>query len=228
MATQTTEEVKAEMIRKLGPEFGSLLYSLYNEIVWITYKWTEFKELYGSKESRIDLMNEAASLFFYIVQRVLWDNLLLGVARITDPPTTNGKKNITLKSICPLVADNEFRIKIEASLKEILKESEFCRDWRNRWIAHMDYELVSNPQSAEPLKPATRDKLESILRRIHALYNSISAKYLDSTVAFEYTNSIAGSVSLLRRIESGIRFEKNVYTQKLRDEWTRDEFKSRV
>jgi hypothetical protein len=144
MGTQTTEELKADMIKKLGVDFGSLLYSLHNEITWLTLKWIEFNELYGTKESRIELINKAAPFFFFVVQKILWDNLLLGIARVTDPPETRGKKNTTLKALGQHILDDNFKSEFEKDLNDILTESEFCRDWRNRWIAHIDYELAVN------------------------------------------------------------------------------------
>lgn len=86
MGSKSGEQVRDEMVEKLGHDFGRLLNSLYNEISWLTFKWIEFRELYGTKESRFDIMNKTAPIFFSTIQKVLWENLLLGVARITDPP----------------------------------------------------------------------------------------------------------------------------------------------
>src|SRR5687768_4930180 len=152
------EQVKHEMLDKMGPEFGSLFYSIYKEITWLTFKWSEFRELYGTKESRIELMNKVAPFFFFTTQRVYWENLILGIARITDPATTGGKKNATLRALGQYIHDQQFKAEFEQAVSGILSESDFCRDWRNRWIAHMDYELSVNNRNAEPLKTATRQR----------------------------------------------------------------------
>ena len=159
MGTQTPEEVKEEMISKMGTNFGSLFYSLYNEITWLTFKWIKFRELYGTKESRIELMNKAAPFFFFTIQKVLWDNLLLGITRITDPAEMRGKKNITFNAIGQFIQDKQFLLDFENDLVEIITDSEFCRDWRNRRIAHLDYELSVNQQNAEPLKKSNQAKV---------------------------------------------------------------------
>ena len=59
--TKTAEEVRKEHTDKMGFELGSLYNSLYNEIIWLHYKWSEFEELYGTKESRIQMNYLAAS-----------------------------------------------------------------------------------------------------------------------------------------------------------------------
>ena len=46
-----------------------------------------YVELFG-KPSRIDLLNRASSPFFGMVQRVLWRDVLLHLARLTDPAKT--------------------------------------------------------------------------------------------------------------------------------------------
>lgn len=216
------------MVEKLGQDFGRLLNSLYNEISWLTFKWIEFRELYGTKESRIEIMNKTAPFFFSTIQKVLWENLLLGIARITDPPETRGKKNTTLRALGQHIQDGEFKIEFEKDISEILTESEFCRDWRNRWIAHMDYELSVNRDSAAPLKTANRLKLRTTLENIQALYNKVSFKYLNSSVSWQMLSSHTGAVSLLYRLEDGLRFDEEQYQKKLSGKWTKDGFKSNV
>ncbi len=228
MGQQTPEQIKEEMVSKLGKEFGCLLYSIYNEITWLTFKWIEFRELFGEKQSRFELMNSTAPFFFFTVQKVLWENLLLGVARITDPAVTMSKKNTTLNAISQYLEDQTFKTDFENSLTNILNDSKFCRDWRNRWIAHMDYELAVNPENAKPLEEATRRKLRTSLEDIQSLYNEISFKYFGSTVGWEMLSSNRGAIALLYRIEDGIRFDEEVHRRKLDDDWEPDHFISKV
>jgi hypothetical protein len=178
MKELTAEEIKSEMIKKLGAEFGSLFYLLYNEITWLTFRWIEFVELYGEKESRLELMNKSAPFLFFTIQKVLWENLPLGITRITDPPKSRGKKNLTLTALPSFLLDNKFKKEVESELKQLDIEIGFCRDWRNRWIAHIDYELATNNESAKPLETGTRKKLRSVIERIHSIYNMVELEYL--------------------------------------------------
>lgn len=228
MSQKTAREIKKEMVEKLGEDFGSLLYSLHNEIIWLTFRWTEFKELYGTKETRIELMNETAPLLFYMIQKVFWENLLVGVCRITDPPKTSGKKNMTIRSLPNFLTDRDFKIQIESEINTLLVESEFCRDWRNRWIAHADFDLTTEQHHAKPLAPATRKQLKEVIERIHSIYNKIELRYLKTTTVFGYLKSGRGAIALLHKIESGARFDKAEYEQKLSGKWSQDSFISKV
>jgi hypothetical protein len=225
---KTAEEVEQEMVDKMGVDFGSLFYSLHNELLWLTYKWIEFKELYGTKESRIELLNSTAPFLFYTIQNVLWENLLLGVAKIMDPPQSMGKKNITFKSIPLFINDHVFHDEIKNLVIKLESESKFCRDWRNRWIAHKDHALSVDKGNAKPLEVATRLKFRTTLELMHELYNRVSLKYLGSQTAFEFVSSDRGAISLLYLLEKGLRFEQERLEQKLNGNWSQSAFQSKV
>lgn len=226
--TRTSEEIKNEMIKVLGQDFGSLLFTLHNEITWLTFRWIEFKELYGTKESRIELMNEVAPFFFFTIQKILRENLMLGISRITDPSETFGKKNASIKGIPAFITDDFFKKELEKDIKEIIESATFCRDWRNRWIAHLDFELAINNQSAKPLESATREKLKLTIEKIQDFYNKVEFKFLNSKTAFKYLSSHKGAISLLYSIENGQYFSKLRYDKKLSGDWNFEDIKSKV
>ncbi len=227
--TRTAEEIKQDMIKVLGTDFGSLLYTLHNEITWLTFRWIEFKELFGTKKSRIELMNEVAPSFFFTVQKILRENLMLGITKITDPVKSAGKKNATIIGIPEfIIEDSRFKKELEEDIQEILKSATFCRDWRNRWIAHLDYEIAINNQNAKPLESATRQKLKITIEKIQEFYNKVEFKYFKSTTGFKYFSSHRGAVSLLYTIENGQRFNKIKYEKKLSGEWENEPYTSKV
>ena len=150
----TAEEVKREHIEKLGDNLGSLFHELWNEVAWLYTKWEEYVELFGKTPSRIDLLNQSAPMFFRIVQDSLWENVLLHIARLTDPPKSSGKKNLSIQCLSILV-DEEIKETISKQITNAKEKTNFCRDWRNRHIAHRDLKLAMGEQ-VEPLKPARR------------------------------------------------------------------------
>ena len=226
--TRTAEEIKRDMIKVLGTDFGSLLFALHNEIIWLTLRWIEFKELYGTKESRIEVMNEVAPFFFFTIQRVLRENLMLGISRITDPPKSFKKKNASIKTIPQFIEDDGFKEELEKDIQEIIENATFCRDWRNRWIAHLDYELAINNQNAKPLESATREKLKLTIEKVQNFYNKVENKYFKSTTAFKFLSSDKGAISLLHAIENGKYYNKMKYEKKLKGDWNGESYISRI
>jgi hypothetical protein len=225
---KTAEEVKQEMIDKMGIDFGSLFYSLRNELLWLTYRWIEFRELYGTKESRIDILNNSAPYLFYTVQNVLWENLLLGVAKVMDRPESTGKKNITFKSIPLFIKEQSFHDEVMGIVTKLETKSIFCRDWRNRWIAHKDHALSVDEGNAKPLEVATRLKFKTVLELMQELYNKVSLKYLGSQTAFEFLSSDRGAISLLNLLEKGLLYEQERIEKKLNGHWIQSSFQSKV
>lgn len=228
MGRKNAEELKNEMIDKLGKDFGLLLNSLDNEITGLTFRWIEFVELYGTKETRIELLNKSAPFLFFTIQKVLWESLLLGISRITDPPKSMGKRNLTLTAIQKILNDDDFKKEIERDLAELMTESKFCRDWRNRWIAHLDYELAIDRDNAKPLENVTKNKLKLIIEKIHSIYNKVEHKYLGTMTGFKYLQSNRGAISLLYTIENGLRFDIEQYEKQLRGNSLDDNFESKV
>ena len=57
----TSEQVKGRYITEMGEPLGKLYYGLYNEVVWLHNIWHEYVELFGAKESRVDLAQSSRS-----------------------------------------------------------------------------------------------------------------------------------------------------------------------
>jgi hypothetical protein len=201
---RTAEEVKRHHIEVMGHDLGSLYYALWNELAWLYSKWQEYVELFGTKPSRIDLINKAAGHFFRIVQDSLWEDTLLHIARLTDPSKSCGKDNLTIMKLSFLIEDETLKEKVSEIVNVAVKNAEFCRDWRNRRIAHKDLGLALS-SGAEPLKPASRAKVKEALCSISNVMNALSNHYMDSTTMFEGVGGSDGAISLLYLLDDGLR-----------------------
>jgi hypothetical protein len=135
---RSAEELKQERIDAMGHDLGLLFDSIYNETVFLKFKWIEFTELYGTNGKRIDLMNRSAPWFFFIVQRVLFQDVLLGLCKLTDPAGVGKEESVSVRSLSKLIIDKELKRDVLANISSALRATEFCRDWRNRVIAHKD------------------------------------------------------------------------------------------
>ena len=204
----TATEAKPESTTKMGEPLGPIYDALWQELAWLHKKWAEYVALYGTKSSRIDLMNEAAPAFFRIVQDTFWEDVLLHMARLTDSPKSLGKSNLTFRLLAEYVHDGETKAKVECLTSNAIDGTEFCRDWRNRRIAHQDLRLALE-KKAELLKPASREKLRKALQALAAVLNAVSHHYLASTTYFEHETSAGGAVSLLYVLQDGVNTAAN-------------------
>lgn len=206
MSYKTPEEVKQQYVDSMGAELGRLFHELGNECSWLHWKWGEYVTLFGSKPERIDLLNAAAGAFFRIVQDCLWEDTLLHIARLTDPPESAGKKNLTLQRLPTLVVP-EVRAKVDTLLKDCLAKSEFARDWRRRRIAHRDLQLALS-ENARPLEHASRQTVRQSIESIAAMLNGVESHYLHSEVAYEFTSQFPNAESLLYVLRDGVEADR--------------------
>jgi hypothetical protein len=203
----SAEEVKQQHIERLGIKLGPIFYELCNELAWLYIKWNQYVELYGAKPSRVDLTNQAASLFFRIVQDTLWEDTLLHISRLTDPPKTAGKKNLTILLLPILVENSDLSCQLDNLCTIAVEKSDFCRDWRNRHIAHIDLHLAMK-KGVESLLPASRLKVKECLTAISEVLNAVNGHYFNSTTMFDWADDHRGAVDLLYLIDDGLRSVK--------------------
>jgi hypothetical protein len=199
---QTAEEVKQEHLEKFGPELGSIFHRLHNEIVFLHIKWCEFEELYSHKD-RVELMNDISPNFFFYLQNLLLEDVVLGITRISENKEFNGKTNLTIRLFPDLV---NVSIKGDAGklIKRIYKESSFCRDRRNRKIGHLDRELALDDK-AEPLEKTNRNKVNKVLDSLAELMNLIQKHYMNSSTYYRIDSN--HGYGLLLQAQDGVRFQ---------------------
>lgn len=203
---RTAEEVQRSHVEAMGVELGSVYHALWNELAWLHQKWDEYVEIFGTKPSRVDLVNKVAPSFFRVVQDSLWEDSLLHVARLTDSPSTSGKNNLSIRRLPQLIDDKNLEDKVATLVEAAVKKADFCRDWRNRHIAHKDLALVLN-RGAEPLQPASRASVKDVLTSMAGVLNAVSAHYLDSTTVFEGISTPGGAIALLYALDDSVRLQ---------------------
>lgn len=207
MTQSTAEESKKRYVEVMGDDLGNQYAALWQEVVYLHRKWTEYLVLFGTKRTRIPILNKAAPTFFRMVQDVFWDDTLLHIARLTDAPKSGtNKTNLTLRNLPALTKDDGLKARLEPLVTKVLEQSEFCRDWRNKVVAHRDLEVALN-EKAEPLQGGSRDQVNEVLETIAAIMNAVSGHYLEPTTIFRFGESAGGALPLLYVLKDGINLE---------------------
>src|SRR2546428_12753884 len=122
----TADEVREEHLASMGPHLGPVYNALWNEVAWLHAKWHEYKELYGEKPPRLELLNRASGFFFRIVQDTLWEDTLLHLARLTDPSRSAGRPNPTAFQPPSLGNEPGLPEQFEALFTETNLQAEVC------------------------------------------------------------------------------------------------------
>ena len=226
----TADEARLRNIEVMGGQLGSIYSQLWQELAWLHRTWAEYVALFGTKESRVTLLNSAAPSFTRIVQDSLWESVILHIARLTDPAKSMGKPNLSVRALEDAVTDPGLKAQVSASVADALLASDFCRDWRNRHLAHRDLELALK-RGAEPLKPASRLKVKEALDGLSAVLNLLSRKYFDSTTLFDTDlrtgGGPGGTMSLLYCIDMGLEAERTRLERRKSGHFDPDDYRPR-
>lgn len=222
--TRTPDQVKAEYIRVMGDQLGPLYAELWQEVAGLHMKWAEFVTLFGTKPSRIELLNKIAPEFFSIVQNALWENALLHIARLTDPQKSRGKQNLSILRMIELIDHPETKATAGDLANKALAATTFCRDWRNRRIAHRDLDLAL-ANGAVPLELASRKKIRDGLKALAAVLNAVESHYAGSTTYFEFKSNSA--LSLLYVLDDGLAADKERWERRKSENFVTSDLRQR-
>jgi hypothetical protein len=223
----TAEEAKAHYIKKMGQALGEQYSALWQEVAWLHIKWGDYVELFGTKSSRVDFLNQAAPAFIGLIQDTLQEDIFLHLCRLTDPSRLGKKYNLAICNLAALVTDPQAQASLPALINDAVSKTEFCRDWRNRHIAHRDLSLALDA-SASPLEVATQQHVREALAAIVAVLNKIESIYMVPKTFFRNDGGRpGGALSFLHVIDDGIRV-KMEWRQKFKEgRWGEIDFRPR-
>ena len=141
---------------------------------WADAEWLlqEYRDLFSDGE-RLKLLNRLAGGLLALLQRALWENLLLRVARLTDPVRTGGHTNLTFQQLPDFFKEQRARhSELNGEVESAVAAAQFARDWRNRRIGHRDLSHALDDQ-ARPLETASLQRVDKALASIHRVLQII-------------------------------------------------------
>jgi len=205
---RTAADLLAAKRQKMPGDLANLHFQLGQDLTWLHLNWKEFKRLFATSEKRVALLNATAPRFFARYEQTLWHDTLLHLCRLTDPPQSVGKDNLTIRGLTPLVTDSALAARVTLEVEEAVRNTEFARDWRNRRLAHRDLAQVLAPQ-LHPLAPASRAHVEAVLASLCKVMNSVELHYENSTTSYEHVIvADSGAEALLYYLSSGLEADE--------------------
>lgn len=207
MGQRTAAEAKASNEKLMGKDLGEQFSELWQHAVQLHLTWGEYRELFSKDRGNTKTINQAAGNFFWIVQDALWDGTLLQITRLTDPPAIGKKRNLSVQNLVELV-DGKYKSAVEDAANTAVAKSDFCRDWRNRRIAHHDLDLALKRPDAEDLDVATLEKVSAAIDAIANVLNIVQKSYKDGETFFKFAETASGAKALISVIADGLKFRE--------------------
>lgn len=203
MHYEESQTIEARYIRFLGPEFGKVYFELVHEHTWLRDKWREYRALFAGSEARIELLNRAAPRFFGQLDGILWEDVLLHLCRLTDPPKVSGHHQLTIQRLPGLHPSPEIRTLADSAVAA----AAFARDWRNRHIGHRSLARAVDP-AARPLAHASRASVEEALGALDELLNAIHEKFFGGGISFDVPGGPGDVNDLVGVLDDGVRMRE--------------------
>lgn len=186
----------------MGPELGFIQFELFQQCAWLHVKWGDYVVLFGTDEERIAVLNKAAHGYFYMLQEVLFEDLIIHICRMSDPVKVSGRETLSVRRLLQ-AADPSVRDRVKALLDVLDEKTKFAKDWRNRHIGHHDYNLARG--SARPLDVASRKGIREAIEAITEVINCVEDHYCGGAVIYDtVAPQLAGATKLLHVLRRAV------------------------
>jgi HEPN superfamily AbiU2-like protein len=191
---------------EMPPDLQATWNALYYEVIALHGRWIIYRQLYGTSAARVDLLNDCASNFFYVIQDVLLNDVQMTLSKLADPRETRGKKNLTLETLLAEVSTRHAAAPI-AKLREQLEDfqlrCEKVKHRRNKQIAHYDLAAILSSSS---IPGPSRQEIEDALGALREFMNTIEAHFVKTTTAYAAFVTLNDGDDLVWIMKQGLRY----------------------
>lgn len=191
------------------PKIDDVWRAIDYEVSLLHGRWIIYRQLYGTDEGRIDVLNHAAGTFAHMLQEVLLDSVQLGLAKLGDPATirvrSSAVENLTLANLCELITSSgELIIDLPPLLTSYNTACTKIRKRRHKRIAHFDLETMLKPKAS--LQDPSRAEIEAALKALRNVMDCISFHYTGTRTDYAITILHGDGESLIAMLKGGLRY----------------------
>jgi len=155
------------------------------EVVRLHYKWKHCKQVFGS-DKKVKLLNEAAPRFFGYLWNLMLFDIVLSIARLTDPPKTRvksiNKENLSFDNLMLEIKDASLRSQVSQQILALKMKMKAVKTWRDETIAHKD---LLRQMKEIPLPTIQVSEITDALALIRGIMNVFHRQFNSQTVVYE-------------------------------------------
>lgn len=202
---------------------------LKDDLIWAKHFYNQYQKLFGVGAKRIELLNEVAPGFFSDIQRLLWEQLIISLGRLTDPHEQGKHKNLSLRILTKLAQENKwaFSEELDVKVEEACEAAKTIRIWRMKIVAHRDLKTaLAKGATLDSVNIAQVEKILSLAgNAINIVYHSfadtswswnlVSPHDADELVHYLKVATIYKDLEL--KSEEPIRYSEEWMTSRFRD-----------
>ncbi len=173
------------------------------EFAQLNHRWKLLCDLFVD-DSTVDLMNKSGSHVFTLFQKLVIDDVILSLCRLSDPPRSCGKENNSLKYHFGKKRNHmapEVVVETEDLFSKLDKEMSNIRDTRNWAMSHSDLEIATK---LKDLPNITYDEIESIIELACKILNRI----FETRGKYVPTSRGTSATTLLKVLSRGLEINR--------------------
>ncbi|WP_144428110.1 hypothetical protein [Azospirillum thiophilum] len=208
---------------EMPEEIFGVYQELKNEVTWLHAKWKIYRQLYAKSEKRVNLLNEVARAFFYIIEQSLRSEISIYASKLTDPARSRKFENLSLYQLQERIAKNcdaDFSSGSQELLDIVKERCAPLRNWRDKKLAHLDLNVAMNTATT-PLPSFSRKEIGGAISSIAEYMNNIEGYYNDSHHAYEMVSIPTDANALIEMLKWSMRYEELRSTGKIAiDDWS--------
>jgi hypothetical protein len=211
-------------------EIQDLWVTLKAEVVWLHGRWIIYRQLYGTSQEHVDVLNRSASTFFNILQKSLLHDVQLSISKLGDPAGKGTRRNLTLSALAQeleLIGEKSLVDKLKAAILTFDATCAKLRKRRNKWIAHFDLDTMIGAK-VTPLEGPSRSEIEAALAALREAMNCVELHYTKSQTAYEHFIMNNDGQTLISTLKQGLRYRELVEDKVIAHDDLRTHFSTRV
>jgi hypothetical protein len=205
------------LMGKMPPTIEEVFNELKKEITLLHARWIIYRQLFGSSERRIELLNECASAFFAIIHEALLGEVQLTLSKLTDPPRSRKDENLSLEQLRERIdaqGQNDLANSLRNLLDDLKDKCQGMRTQRNKRLAHLD--LPTAISKSNLLPGISRQMIEEALKVTREYMNVIERHYNGSETKYEYLGMTGNDgETLISRLKHALRYEELIKNKEI-------------
>ena len=180
------------------------------QVAQMSLRWKLYCQLFNSGDHNIDILNKSGSTIFGLTQRLMLDDIMLSLSKLTDHAKTGRYKNASIRTVLETARASLSQTsidKVDDLIRNLETYVQNVRVHRDKFLAHADLTHALNPSTLPDVK---YHELESAMETIQEIIAKVALEACRWTVP-KYCSVIipfgTGGDALLTILERGHRDE---------------------
>jgi|SRR3989344_408811 len=166
-------------------ELEDLLNVVNNQVIQLAYRWKIFGQLFDSGPENIELLNKSGSNVFALFQRLVLDEVMIALSRLTDPEKSAGNENASVRNLrakANACLETKTIAEVDALIGELDDHVRNLRKHRNKVLAHAD---LGHALNVSALPPVTYDEIEKAMEALQTIVSKVALESFRWTTHYD-------------------------------------------